>query len=104
KNRHSPAVKVIELLRKEGAHNISYCDPYVPVLCDGDIKIEGKELTPELVAAADLVVITTGHKEFDYEMVVTHAKKIIDTRNATQKIKHSREKISVLGDGMHPMA
>jgi UDP-N-acetyl-D-glucosamine dehydrogenase len=102
--RHSPAVKVIELLRKEGAHNISYCDPYVPVLCDGDIKIQGKELTPELVAAADLVVITTGHKEFDYEMVVTHAKKIIDTRNATQKIKHSREKISVLGDGMHPMA
>ena len=42
---------------------------------------ERVELTPDIVAAADLVVMLTNHHDFDLEMIQTNAKAIFDTRN-----------------------
>ncbi len=53
----------------------------------------------ELVADTDIVVITTDHTAFDYERIVSNAKVVIDTRNATKKVTEGREKIHLLGDG-----
>jgi UDP-N-acetyl-D-mannosaminuronate dehydrogenase len=39
-------------------------------------------LTPEVVAAADCVVITTAHTHVDYDLVFRDASLIVDTRNA----------------------
>jgi len=93
--RESPALIIIERLRKEGA-NISYHDPYIPVIAPhggSSMYLESVELTPEELAAADCVLIVTDHSSIDYEKVVEHAQLVVDTRNATKAVKQMREKI-----------
>lgn len=97
--RHSPALKVMELLHADGARNISYNDPYVPRVQADGLMFESVELTKGLLQNADCVLITTDHSSYDYDFVVKHAKKVVDTRNATCKVKEGREKIVLLGDG-----
>ena len=97
--RHSPALKVMELLLTDGAKNIVYNDPYVPRVNVNSHSYESVELTKELVKSVDCVVITTDHSRYDYEMVVKNAKRVVDTRNATRNVKKGREKIVLLGDG-----
>jgi len=97
--RHSPALKVMELLLQDGARNIVYSDPYVPhVRVNGKI-YRSKPLTAGLLRSADCVLITTDHTSYDYDFIVKHAKLIIDTRNATKHVKQGREKIVLLGGG-----
>lgn len=97
--RHSPALKVMELLTQDGAGNISYVDPFVPVVELFGRHIEATPYSDEVVAESDIVVITTDHTAFDYERIVANAKVVIDTRNAAKNVKEGREKIFVLGDG-----
>ncbi|HTY38819.1 MAG TPA: nucleotide sugar dehydrogenase [Bacteroidota bacterium] len=97
--RHSPALKVMELLLADGAKNISYNDPFVPGVKVNNHEFKSVELNKSVIEAADCVVITTDHTQYDYEMVVKHAKRIVDTRNATKSVKKGREKIVLLGDG-----
>ncbi len=97
--RHSPALKVMELLLQDGAANIFYNDPYVP-----EVRVDGKnfksvEITKELLKSAECVLITTDHSSYDYDFVVENAATIIDARNATKNVKKGREKIVLLGDG-----
>jgi UDP-N-acetyl-D-glucosamine dehydrogenase len=44
-------------------------------------------------------VITTDHAAFDYDLILKHATRIIDTRNALKHATEHREKIVLLGDG-----
>ena len=37
-------------------------------------------LTPEVLSACDAVLLLTAHTDFDYEMIGTHARILIDTR------------------------
>jgi UDP-N-acetyl-D-glucosamine dehydrogenase len=93
--RESPALKVIDLLKKEHA-DLSFHDPYVSELKavePYDWAMDGVELTVERLQEADCVVITTEHSSFDYEWVVENAKLVVDTRNATKNVKNNREKI-----------
>ena len=97
--RHSPALKVMELLLQDGAENISYNDPHVPAaVVDGKI-FSSVKLTPRVLKSADCVLITTDHSSYDYESIVKYSKCVIDARNATRKVKDGREKIVLLGDG-----
>ncbi|MES4787745.1 MAG: UDP-N-acetyl-D-glucosamine dehydrogenase, partial [Nitrospiraceae bacterium] len=93
--RESPAIEVIRLLRKDGA-DVVYHDPYVPVFREPDLEMESQPLTAELVAGADLVIITTDHSNVDYAWVVEHARHVFDTRNATRNVRQHREKITLL--------
>jgi UDP-N-acetyl-D-glucosamine dehydrogenase len=79
--RESPALDIIHLLQKKGA-SISYCDPHVPLLRDGALKMKGVPFTPATLSGADCVVIVTNHAAFDYALVARHAKAVVDTRNA----------------------
>lgn len=98
--RHSPALKVAELLLEVGMQNISYYDPYVPTVRIHDTVWESRtSLTPAFLAKQDVVVITTDHTSFDIAMIVRHSKVVIDTRNATKHIKGARKNIVLLGDG-----
>lgn len=81
--RESPAIRVIDKLRTEGA-DIMFFDPYVPKFFHHGKVYEGeRELTAGLVQSVDMVVITTSHSNVDYEFVQRHAKAIFDTRNIT---------------------
>jgi len=90
--RHSPSLKLMEILRRRGV-TVAYHDPYVPVLTlDGEM-LESEPLTAETLAAADCVVIATDHSVLDYSQIVRHARLVFDTRNATAPVTEGREKI-----------
>jgi UDP-N-acetyl-D-glucosamine dehydrogenase len=90
--RNSPAERVIELLLGHGAQ-VTYHDPYVPRFHVGDsvfhlrrVEFESAPLTVETVAAADVVVIVTGHHAVDYQLVTEHARLVVDTTNVTRDL------------------
>ncbi|MCA9246003.1 MAG: nucleotide sugar dehydrogenase, partial [Planctomycetales bacterium] len=94
--RESPSFELIDLLRERGA-DLRYNDPHVPRLPKmrhHDVPdMESSPLTPELLASQDCVLIATDHSKYDYEMIVKHAKLVLDTRNATKQVAAGREKI-----------
>lgn len=94
--RESPAIRVMNGLKKVGA-DVEYYDPWVPEFKNiYGISAKGlPELTPETVRNADLVMITAGHHNVDYELVQKNAKAIFDTKNIMHNIVN-REKIEVL--------
>jgi len=94
--RESPSLKLLELLTQKGAL-VDYNDPYFPAMFkmrhyDFSDK-RSVELTPANLAAYDCVLIATDHTSYDYEAIVRSAKLVVDTRNATRRIKQGREKI-----------
>jgi UDP-N-acetyl-D-glucosamine dehydrogenase len=95
--RNSPAIKVIELLHREGIQNINFHDPYMRTIRLEDKIFRVQELNEKLLKDADVTVIITDHSAYDYEWIVDFSKKVIDTRNATKKIKNYREKITLIG-------
>lgn len=97
--RHSPALRVMELLFQDHVRNIIYNDPWVPSITVDGKRLRSQKLTPELVASVDCVVITTDHSAYDYDMIVKHAKHVVDTRNATRDVKGKNAHVTVLGDG-----
>lgn len=93
--RESPAIRVIEELEKVGA-NVEFYDPWISKYKEHGVFHEGiKDLTPEVVASYDLVMITTAHTNVDYDMVQKNAKAIFDTKNIMKNIK-DRDNIEIL--------
>lgn len=93
--RESPALRVIEELKKESAI-VSYYDPWVAKYRHhGEYYESIPEITPEIIAEYDLVMITAAHSNVDYEMVQRNATVIFDTKNVMKNIKN-RENIEVL--------
>ncbi|MEN3038820.1 MAG: nucleotide sugar dehydrogenase [Candidatus Kryptonium sp.] len=97
--RLSPAFKIMEILINEGAKNIFYNDPFVPEVSLNGIKFKSIELTAESLNSFDLVVITTDHSVYDFDFIARNSRIIIDTRNATGKVKNNVAKIIKLGGG-----
>lgn len=93
--RESPALRVIAQFEKAQAR-VDYYDAYVP-----SYRFKGTEehsipaLTPEVVRAYDLVVVTTCHDNVDYEMVQQNAAAVFDTKNAMKNVEN-RENIVLL--------
>ena len=93
--RESPAIRVIEELKKEGA-DVRFYDPFIPRYRHRGSWFEGEEkLTAKLIESADIVVITTAHTGVDYAFVQQHAKAVFDTKNVTKALK-DRDNIEVL--------
>ncbi len=77
--RESPALKLIELLRAEGA-SVSYHDPHVPELPEHGLASAPLDGALE---AADCVAIVTAHSGVDYDALTERAQLVVDFRNAT---------------------
>jgi UDP-N-acetyl-D-glucosamine dehydrogenase len=93
--RESPSIELIELLRQKGA-KVDYNDPYIPKTHkqrQHDLKMSSKKLTAKMLAGYDVVLISTDHSEYDYNWIVKNAKLVVDTRNATAKVRTNRRKI-----------
>ena len=79
--RESPAIDIIEILKKEGSE-VHYFDPYVPCLSFNKIIMKGlDEINPELIKDFDACVILANHSNIDYNLIDENASLIIDTRN-----------------------
>lgn len=84
--RESPVLKIVELLEQHGAE-FTVVDPYVPSFRACNRVIETVALTPELLQQSDIVLITTDHSTFDYEMIAQNSPVIFDTRNALKDVE-----------------
>jgi UDP-N-acetyl-D-glucosamine dehydrogenase len=88
--RESPALTIIELLKKDGAQ-VSYHDPYFPMIGKGrkyDLQMKRVEL--DNLQQYDCVVIVTDHSDYDYQRIVQESLLIVDTRNATKGIQSTK--------------
>lgn len=84
--RESPSLKLIELLEDRGA-SVDFHDPFFPSvpLTRDYPELAGRrsaKLDARVLAARDAVLIATDHDLVDYNLVATHSKLVLDTRNA----------------------
>lgn len=84
--RESPVLPIIELLDKSGA-NWEVSDPYVQKFHLNGSEISTVQENKKLIQEADLVLLTTNHSDFDYEMIMKESNMIFDTRNTFENIK-----------------
>ena len=91
--RESPAVKIIDILKNKGA-GIDYHDPYIPSFSGmrhyPNIAMKSVILSEKQLGRYDCVVITTNHSQYDYRWIVKNSRLVVDTRNATKKIKSGK--------------
>jgi len=88
--RESPALKIMDLLKQEGAE-VSYNDPHIP-RCAGmrhypHFDMVSTPLDERVLPAADLVLLVTDHSAYDYAWIASQARLIVDSRNAFQGIE-----------------
>ena len=85
--RESPSLTIIELLQKRGAH-VEYNDPFFPKVGHGRKYMLNMICTPlDQIPEFDCVVIVTDHSQYDYASIVSKARLVVDTRNATKGIQ-----------------
>ena len=86
--RESPALRVIEVLKREMA-NVEFYDPWISEYKYKGEKYQGlKDITPEVIASYDLVMITAAHTNVDYDMIQKNAVAIFDTKNVSDTPCH----------------
>ena len=78
--RVSPALKILSLLREQGAE-VCYHDPHVPAL--NEFALSSRPLE-QAVNDADVVVIVTAHPDVDHELVAKRARLLVDLRGVTR--------------------
>ena len=102
--RNSPAIRVMELLLKDGAR-LEYNDPYVPEVTLGlgifsrrsqEMRLKSVELDDAAVTAADCVVITVDHAAYDVDWIVSRASLVVDTVNATRSAAERHAKVVLI--------
>jgi UDP-N-acetyl-D-glucosamine dehydrogenase len=93
--RESPALEIIEMLERKGAH-VSYADPFTPQLAANGLKLAAVEPTAETIAAADCVLILTNHSSFDGATIAGSARLVVDTRNALKAYRRDRSSVVTL--------
>jgi UDP-N-acetyl-D-glucosamine dehydrogenase len=81
--RESPALRIMRLLREQGA-DIVYNDDFVPELSDLGLASEPLEA---LLDGADCAVIVTAHPNLDVERIVREAPLVVDFRGVTRGIE-----------------
>jgi UDP-N-acetyl-D-glucosamine dehydrogenase len=90
--RETPAIKVMELLVREGAE-LMYTDPFVPTVDLEGRSYKGVDVTPALLKNSDCALILTAHSAFDYDLIVRGAPLVFDTRNGTRNVKIPKENV-----------
>ncbi len=93
--RETPAVKVMELLQREGVL-LTYVDPFVPHLMLEGRPYESAMLTAERLAGSDCALILTAHSAFDFDLIVRHARVVFDTRNGTKHVQGPKTNVVLL--------
>ncbi len=93
--RESPALHIIDILKKQGAE-VTFFDPHINQYKFKGGFVNGENtLTENLVETADLVIITASHSAFDYEFIGKHSKAIFDTKNAMKNVEN-KDNVEVL--------
>jgi UDP-N-acetyl-D-glucosamine dehydrogenase len=81
--RESPALRIMRILREQGA-DLVYNDDHVPELSDFGLRAESLEVALDGV---DCAVIVTAHPGLDVERVVRESPLVVDFRGVTRGIE-----------------
>jgi UDP-N-acetyl-D-glucosamine dehydrogenase len=88
--RESPSVEIIDILKEKGS-KVDYHDPFIPSFSGmrhyPDLSMKSIELTEKSLKKYDCAAIITNHSQYDYPWIVKNSKLVIDTRNATKRIR-----------------
>ena len=83
--RESPALEIMDITAHKGGL-VTYHDPYIAKVRTNEGRtFSSQELTIEVIAKADCVVLTTNHKDYDIEFIKQHSKLIVDMRNMVKE-------------------
>ena len=80
--RESPAIKIIELLKKRN-FIVNYHDPHVPYLKAFNMK--NTKLTSKKIRKYDCSILVTYHKKINWKLIKNNSKMILDTRGKIYK-------------------
>jgi UDP-N-acetyl-D-glucosamine dehydrogenase len=80
-SRESPAIRVMDALRRRGAL-LSFSDPYIDSISVGGQALDGIDITQRAIAGVDCVAVLTPHRAFDFDWIADHAQIVFDARNA----------------------
>lgn len=86
--RESPSIIIMSMLQNLNAE-ISYHDPHIPVfpkMRNYSFDLNSTPITSESLSHLDCIVIGAEHENVDYDLILEHAKLIIDTRGVYKKI------------------
>jgi UDP-N-acetyl-D-glucosamine dehydrogenase len=86
--RESSAIRIIELLRREGA-DVSYHDPLVPSIAVEQHNFASSPLTADYLSSQDAILIVADHDAIDWSLILPHAPIVVDTRNVLAKVLSS---------------
>src|SRR4051812_18087328 len=93
--RESPSFELIEQLERLGAE-VEYHDPHVPAthkMRHHDLQMKSIELSPASLGTYDCVVVATHHAAYDWQMIVDHARLLVDTRGVTRHLRGERKNV-----------
>jgi UDP-N-acetyl-D-glucosamine dehydrogenase len=85
--RESPSLEVLRQLLLRGGQ-VSYCDPWVSEVELDETTHRSVAWEPDVVDAADCVVLLTPHRQFLEEPLWDHARLVVDTRNVAPPGPH----------------
>jgi UDP-N-acetyl-D-glucosamine dehydrogenase len=91
--RESPALRIIDLLKKKNAE-VDYYDPFVPKFPEFreyNFELNSINFDQSSFSQYEMTIILTNHGNIDYNKVVEYSKIIIDTRNATKKVENQQK-------------
>jgi UDP-N-acetyl-D-glucosamine dehydrogenase len=93
--RESPGLRLMELLEERGAA-VDFHDPFVPRIptTRKHAHLAGRgsiALTSEAVRSYDAALIATDHDGVDYDLLIEHARLVVDTRNVVGRLGRGSE-------------
>jgi UDP-N-acetyl-D-glucosamine dehydrogenase len=88
--RESPALEIIDTVIHKGAE-ATYHDPFIPSIRTPDgHQLQSVEYNAETLSEADLVVIVTKHSAFDPQLILDHARLIVDLQNLIPDVDNEK--------------
>jgi len=87
--RESPSLELIDLLLQSEA-KVDYSDPFIsetPKTRKNDFNMKSVLLNKRTLNSFDLVILSTDHDDFDYDLIKKESQLIVDTRGRFQKSK-----------------
>ena len=78
--RSSPSLKIMQLLREQGAE-LSYHDDFVPEMADLELENESLE---RVIERCDVAAIVTAHPDLDLDALLASAPLVVDFRGVTR--------------------
>ena len=88
--RESPALRIINKLKKIKNVCLNYNDPYVESIIINKIKIYSKALVYKKLNQYNSILILSDHDFYQYDLILKYSKKIFDTRGVYKDEKSSK--------------